>query len=78
MNFVPGNSLQAIDLSVAKTTTFAERYRTELRGEFCAEQSGRVIGHGLAGGAGREQSGREAESKAGSHDRLLSSTTIAT
>ena len=34
MNFMPGNSVQALDLSIAKTTTFAERYRTELRGEF--------------------------------------------
>ncbi len=31
MNFIPGNSLQALELSIAKTTTFADRYRT---GEF--------------------------------------------
>ncbi len=34
MNFMPGNSLQSWDMSIAKTTAFRERYRTELRGEF--------------------------------------------
>jgi len=34
MNFMPGNGLQSWDMSIAKTTTFKERYRTELRGEF--------------------------------------------